>query len=84
MNGLLLHEQDMAASSSSFGCVSDDIDGYPFDPSVLINLIDPLYFEPIVSWEHDMVEVLRAERNREELEWLVCVFIVCESYHAEE
>ena len=68
-----LHEQDMATSSSS-GSVSEVIDGYSFDPSALIDFFDPLYFEPIISWEYDMVEALRAEQNSEELEWLVCLF----------
>ena len=73
----------MAESSFSSGSVSDITDMYPFDPSVLIELFDPLYFEPIVSWEHDMIEVLRAEGNREELEWLVRLFTVCEPYPVE-
>ena len=83
MNDYFLHEQDMAKSSSSSGSVSDITDMYPFDPSVPIEFFDPMYFEPIVSWEHDMIEVLRAERNREELEWLVRLFTVCKAYPIE-
>ena len=64
----------MAESSSSSGSVSDITDMYPFDA---------LYFEPIISWEHDMIEVLRAEGNREELGWLVRLFTVCEPYPVE-
>ena len=73
----------MAALSSSSGSTSNEIDGYSFDPSILIDFIEPLFFEPIVSWEHEMIEVLRAEGNREELEWLVCLFIVSKSYPVE-
>ena len=64
----------MAESSSSSGSVYDITDMYPFDA---------LYFEPIISWEHDMIEVLRAEGNREELGWLVRLFTVCEPYPVE-
>ena len=70
----------MAALSSSSRSVSNDID---VDPSVLIDFFDSLFFEPIVSWEHGMVEILRAEGNREELEWLVCLFTICEPYPVE-
>ena len=58
----------MAASSSSSGNVSNDLDGYPFDPSALYDFFEPMFFEPIMSWEHYyMINVLRAERNLREI-----------------
>ena len=47
------------------------VDSYPF-------YFDPMFFDPIVLWEHDMVAVLSNERNREELEWLVRMLTICE------
>ena len=73
----------MAALPSSSGNVANELDGYLFDPSALLDFFDPLFFEPIMSWEHDMMNVLRAERNREELEWLVRLFTICEPYPVE-
>lgn len=49
----------------------ENVGPYPFDP---------LFFEPIVSWEHDMVAVLSEEQNWDELEWLVRLFTICEPY----
>ena len=63
----------MAASSSSSGSTSNEIDGYSFDPSILSDFFEPLFFEPIVSWEHEMIEVLWDEGNCEELEWFACL-----------
>ena len=73
----------MAASSSSSGNVANELDGYLSDPSALLGFFEPMFFEPIVSWEHDMVNTLRDERNREELEWLVRLFTICEPYPVE-
>jgi hypothetical protein len=44
---------------------------------------DPMNFEPIVSWEHDTVEILSDEGNSEELEWLVRLLTICEPYPVE-
>lgn len=60
------------------------IDGYPSEPSNLADYFEPLFFEPIVSWERDIVNVLSEERNREELEWLVRLLIICEPYPVED
>ena len=73
----------MAASSSSWASGFDDIDKYSSDPDEFLEPFDPMYFEPIMSWGHETIENLRGERNREELEWLVSLFTVCEPYPIE-
>lgn len=62
---------------TSYPKMSEDMDPYPF-------CFDPMYLDPIVSWEFEMVEILREEGNREELEWLVRMFTVCEPYPVED
>ena len=73
--------QVMAESSSASGSGSHETDGY--DPTDLYDFFDPVLFTPIVSWEHETVNVLRAERNSEELEWLVRLMTICEPYPVE-
>ena len=70
------------AESASFEDFSGN-DQYPLKSIELLDYFDPLYFDPIISWEYDMVRSLAAERDCEELEWLVSLFTVCEPYPIE-
>ena len=70
------------AESASFEDFSGN-DQYPFESIELLDYFDPLYFDPIISWEYDMVRSLAAEGNCEELEWLLRLFTACEPYPVE-
>ena len=70
------------AESASFEDFSGN-DQYPLESIELLDYFDPLYFDPIISWEYDMVRILAAERDCEELEWLMRLFTVCEPYPVE-
>ena len=58
--------------------------GQSSDASLEYYFLDPIYYVPIMSWEHDMVAILASERDREEIEWLVRLFTVCEPYAVED
>ena len=70
------------AESASFEDFSGN-DQYPLESIELLDYFDPLYFDPIISWEYDMVRILAAEQDCEELEWLMRLFTACEPYPVE-
>ena len=73
----------MAESAYVGDFSSDDADQYPLEPIEILDYFDPLFFDPIISWEYDMVRSLVDEGDGEELEWLLRLFTACEPYPVE-
>ena len=69
--------------SAFIEALSGNDDPYPLASIELFEYFDPLYFDPIISWEYEMVRSLAAEEDYEELEWLLRLFTACEPYPVE-